>query len=200
MVCACVCVARGGPSEVPPKPAAKTSEKTPQSKLQPQPKPRHPLPPRRQEGKRTSATGARTEPGMFRDQAANSLMHVSMQRCQQGLVLLPVVSGLACFITKWAPEHDRRFPSAFWSRRQGCVPTSSTESETVAAHNALRQFVLPLLQLWDTICVGRKRIVFHDDNQALWPLCVVGATPRCGIWAVCTAFQSRGCMRSSDTT
>ena len=141
--------------------------------------------------------------------------------------LLRAIGHLACFITKWAPEHDRRlhqlmcyihttshlrmlgwvgddigticphifsdadlagctftqrstsggyicmsgpnscFPIGFSSKRQGCVCTSSTESETVAAFTALKMFVLPALQLWDTLFPGGKRATFHEDNQAM---------------------------------
>ena len=55
------------------------------------------------------------------------------------------------------------FPISAYSKRQGCVSTSTPEAEMVSAFHAVKDAMMPLGHMLEALHPGRKRFgIFHD--------------------------------------
>ena len=75
-----------------------------------------------------------------------------------------------------------RGPNSCWpimgfSKRQGCVSTSTPEAETVATSHALRMIGLPALELWSIILPYGDYMWFLEDNQVMLQCIRTGRNP-----------------------
>jgi len=72
-----------------------------------------------------------------------------------------------------------QFPFRGQSKRQGCVSHSTPEAKMIAADFAAQREGVPILDLWDFLCPGHGKLVFHEDNEAMIRVLRTGKTPRC---------------------
>ena len=59
------------------------------------------------------------------------------------------------------------FPLLGKSARQGSCSSSTPEAELVSGHHAVKNVLIPAMDLWDTILPMGLRGVFHKDNTAM---------------------------------
>ena len=69
------------------------------------------------------------------------------------------------------------WPVLGFSKRQGCVSTSTPEAEMVAAFHAMRVVGLPGLELWQLLLPHCPRMRFLEDNQAMLQCVRSGRNP-----------------------
>ena len=68
-------------------------------------------------------------------------------------------------LTMKGPNSD--FPIMGRSGRQGSCASSTPEAELVSGHTAVKNVLIPAMDLWQTILLSGLRGVFHEDNTAM---------------------------------
>ena len=72
---------------------------------------------------------------------------------------------------------NTNFPLAGISKRQNCISSSTPEAEMVCGHFALKNVLLPAMDLWEVLLPGGCRGQFHEDNQAMIQVIKTGRNP-----------------------